>query len=394
MPVNFMRPMAAALLTLVLLGGGVVGPGLGIQQVSAAEELTIRRNGRSSRLNGEILLEAQDGGVLFLSRDGTLWIVQPEELQQRKKLSADVLPLSQEEMVSYLEKEMPDGFRFHQTAHYVICYNTSKAYAQWCGALYERLYRAFYGYWKNAGMELQEPRYPLVSLVFEDRQSYLQYSRRDLGTEVTSAIGYYNMRTNRTIAYDLTGVEKNGVNQPRGSSASHINRILSQPAAERTVATVVHEATHQLAYNSGLQQRYADNPFWVSEGMAIFFETPDLKSTKGWRTLGGVNRVNLFNFRKYYRARGEDSLQSLLSEDSRFQDPKRAADAYAEAWALNYFLLRTKKKAYVTYLRKLAAQAPLTTADPERRLAEFKAAFGEDLQKLDAEFIRYISRIR
>ena len=364
------------------------------QSLFASEQLTVKQNGKTSRLSGEIMVEAQDGGLLFLARDGALWIVQPEELLQRKRLSQEVKPLSQTEMSAQLMKEMPTGFRIHKTAHFLICYNTSKAYAQWCGALYERLYRAFYGYWKTAGITLQEPRYPLVAMVFEDRQTYLKYSRLDLGTAATAAIGYYNMRTNRTIAYDLTGVEGVAGGSQRLSSASHINRVLSQPAAERTVATIVHEATHQLAYNSGLQRRYADNPFWVSEGMAIFFETPDLKSTKGWRTLGGVNRVNLFNFRKYLSARPADSLQTLFLTDERFRDPEQAADAYAEAWALNYFLLRTRKDQYVTFLQKLAAQSPLTPADDARRLSEFKAVFGEDLQKLDTEFLRYMRRIR
>lgn len=389
-PVEIIQAISVTFLTCLVLNA-VLGP---LQPSAASEQLTVKQNGKSTRLTGEILVEAQDGGLLFVARDGAFWIVQPEQLQQRKRLAQETLPLSQTEMSSQLVKEMPAGFRIHKTAHFLICYNTSKAYAQWCGALYERLYRAFYGYWKTAGITLHEARYPLVAMVFEDRQTYLKYSRLDLGTAATAAIGYYNMRTNRTIAYDLTGVEGLKGGPQRFSSASHINRVLSQPAAERTVATVVHEATHQLAYNSGLQQRYADNPFWVSEGMAIFFETPDLKSTKGWRTLGGVNRVNLFNFRKYLRQRPEDSLQTLLATDQRFRDPALAASAYAEAWALNYFLLRAKKDQYVTFLRKLAAQAPLTPADEARRLSEFKAVFGGDLQKFDAEFIRYMSRIR
>ena len=389
-PVDLVRAIIAAFLVSLLLSplGG------SWQRLAASEQLTVKQNGKLSRLMGEILVEAQDGGLLFLARDGGLWIVQPEELQQRKPLPQEVKPLSQTEMSAQLVKEMPTGFRIHKTANFLICYNTSKAYAQWCGALYERLYRAFYGYWKTAGITLEEPRYPLVAMIFEDRQTYLKYSRLDLGTAATAAIGYYNMRTNRTIAYDLTGVEGLVGGPQRFSSASHINRVLSQPAAERTVATIVHEATHQLAYNSGLQRRYADNPFWVSEGMAIFFETPDLKSTKGWRTLGGINRVNLFNFRKYLSGRPADSLQTLLSTDERFRDPDQAASAYAEAWALNYFLLRTRKDQYVTFLQKLAAQSPLTPADEARRLSEFKAVFGGDMQKFDKEFIRYMSRIR
>ena len=90
-----------------------------------------------------------------------------------------------------------------------------------------------------------------------------------------------------------------GRSQRGGSSAAHINQVLSQPAAERTVATIVHEATHQLAYNTGLQTRYAGNPMWVSEGIAVYFETPDLDSARGWRYIGAINRLHLNHFREY-----------------------------------------------------------------------------------------------
>ena len=169
-PVGMIRAISVTFLACLLfspLGGAW-------QPVAASEQLTVKQNGKSTRLTGEILVEAQDGGLLFRARDGALWIVQPEDLQQRKALSQEVKPLSQMEMSAQLVKEMPAGFRIHKTAHFLICYNTSKAYAQWCGALYERLYRAFYGYWKSAGITLQEPRYPLVAMIFEDRQTYLK----------------------------------------------------------------------------------------------------------------------------------------------------------------------------------------------------------------------------
>src|SRR5262249_47151910 len=154
-------------------------------------------------------------------------------------------------------------------------------------------------------------------------------------------IGYYNLKTNRMTMYDLTGVEAGGLGNDRNASA-RINQILSQPGAERTVATIVHEATHQLAFNSGLQVRFADVPFWLSEGIAIYFETPNLESTKGWRNIGSVNRYNLVNFRNYLPRREPGSLEKLLSDDKRFRDPMAGSDAYAEAWALTYFMLQTR----------------------------------------------------
>jgi hypothetical protein len=207
-------------------------------------------------------------------------------------------------------------------------------------------------------------------------------------------IGYYNLQTNRVTMYDLTGIDDLRQNGRRTTTASHVNQILSRPEAERTVATIVHEATHQLAYNSGLQTRLADNPFWVSEGIAVYFETPDLKSSRGWRNIGSVNRVNLFQFRKSLRTRRADSLVTLLSDDSLFRDAKTAPTAYAEAWALNYFLIRTQRKQYADYLQRLAQLKPLAEVAPEERVARFKQFFGENLQELETEFLRYMRRVR
>jgi hypothetical protein len=320
-------------------------------------------------------------------------VIQPDEIAERRADDKKFAVLTPEEISRVLLDQMPQGFQIHRTSHYVVCYNTTKAYAEWCGSLYERLFRGFYAYWRNLGMHLHEPELPLVALVFQDEASYTQFARRELGGALSSTIGYYNIRTNRVNMYDLTGAD--GIrNVGRITNAAKVNQILSQPQAERTVATIVHEATHQLAYNSGLQTRYADNPFWVSEGLAVYFETPDLNSQKAWGSIGKVNQVNRLRFMNYSRNRPPDSLATLIRDDRRFRDPQLAHDAYGEAWALNYFLLRTKADEYVAYLKRIAARGPLVELTPDERLAEFQETFGMDLVTLDSTMLRYISKLR
>jgi hypothetical protein len=161
------------------------------------------------------------------------------------------------------------------------------------------------------------------------------------------------MLTNQVTMHDLTGTESlRSSGNSRGSTAQ-INQILAQPSGEAAVATIIHEATHQIAFNSGLLKRFADIPLWVSEGLAVYFETPDLQSAKGWRNIGAVNRPRLDRFREYLSSRKESSLPTLSMDDQRFRDARQALDAYAEAWALNYFLLRQKPREYVAYLKML-----------------------------------------
>jgi hypothetical protein len=229
-----------------------------------------------------------------------------------------------------------------------------------------------------------------VAFVFADRVSYARYARAELNDAVDSIIGYYSLRTNRMTLYDLTGTA--GTSAARGTAAQ-INRTLAQPDAAKTVATIVHEATHQIAFNCGLHRRYADIPLWLSEGMAVYFETPDLGEGKGWRTIGNVNQARLFTFAAYAQRRPADSLISLLRENTRMQNPQTAVDAYAEAWALNYFLINSRKEQYQAYMQTMAAKKPLVSTSPEERLVEFRAAFGDDINKLDRDFLAYIGRL-
>ncbi|MBC8356319.1 MAG: DUF1570 domain-containing protein [Planctomycetes bacterium] len=358
----------------------------------AIEHVSLERDSKSIHVDGKIIVEAADGGLLVQDASGVLWAITPDEIVNRDSDAIPFAPADHDAMSERLLKEFPDGFRVHKTAHYLVCYNTSQAYAQWCGALYERLFLAFNTYWKNRGFKLHEPEIPLVALVFDSQRSYAAYARPELGEATSKIIGYYSLRSNRVVMYDLTGSEAGGGNSR--ATAAHINRLLMRPGAERTVATVIHEATHQIAFNCGLQTRYADIPLWVSEGVAIYFETPDLRSSKGWRNIGGVNRVRLSEFRRYLRNRPSDSLATLVSNDERFRDPRIASDAYAEAWALNYFLIHKHPKDYLAYMKVLSEKLPLRYDDPKDRQALFKECFGEDVEKLNTEFLRYMRTVR
>ncbi len=361
---------------------------------AALDRVTLQRDGREQQVEGKLLVTAEDGGLLVLAADGVLWAIPPDQIVAHTKDDTPFAPLTREQMAERLLQELPPGFDVHTTAHYIICYNTSRPYAQWCGALYERLYRVFTNYWRRRGFKLHEPELPLVAIVFADQREYHNHAKDELGQSSGSVVGYYSLRTNRMTMHDLTGVAVVGRRAGRRGSAVEINQVLAQAEALPLVATIIHEATHQIAFNCGLQKRYADIPLWISEGIAVYFETPDLTSSKGWRGVGEVNWPRLETFRGNLATRREGSLSSLIADDRRMRDGRGAVDAYAEAWALNYFLIRQRPKQYQGYLKMLSEKPQLVWDDPATRLAEFKQFFGADLDGLETEFLRQMRKVK
>jgi len=357
-----------------------------LRSAVAVEHVVAKQGGRLIRVSGEVQVEAADGGIMLHSSDGSLWVMQPEEIIERRH-DEEIFQLDNAETLKQgVPQQLPQGFRVHETRHYLIFYSTSEIYAQWCGTLYEGLYKAFYKHWKNRGLELTEPDQPLVVIIFADRQRYRRFSQEELKDGATTIVGYYSLQSNRVTTYDLTGVETLRQQGDRRGSRTEINKILARPAAAQMVATIVHEAVHQLAFNSGMQSRFADIPLWVSEGLAVYFETPNLSRRK-------INYYRLRRFKTYAKNRPFNSLTSLVVNDQRFRNPNQLLDAYAEAWALNYYLLRGKSKEYVKYLKLLSDKPPLVEDGPKARLEQFEQAFG-DIKKLDLDFLRRTGRLK
>ncbi|MBS0267066.1 MAG: DUF1570 domain-containing protein [Planctomycetes bacterium] len=337
---------------------------------------------------GKVLTEAEDGGLLVIGQDGRLWTIDKPQLAARDSTGETFTPLTSAALGKQLKTELGAGFDVLTTRHYVICTSARRKYAQWCGALFERLYTSFHNHWKQRGMKLAEPEFPLIALVFASEKEFARFATQDAGADAATAKGYFSIATNRMVLYDLTAADASPIGD------ADIDKQVA--AIPYNIATIVHEATHQIAFNSGLHTRFADNPLWLVEGMAMYFETPDLSNKSGWKTAGAVNTERLGQFRDFLSSgrRRPDSLKTLIMSDARFNDSEQSADAYAEAWVLSYFLIRTKKEAYVKYLNTLAAKPPLVADSPEERFAEFRAAFGDDLNQLERAMLKSLGKLK
>jgi len=362
---------------------------------AAVETVLVNVDGRPRQLTGEVVVEDSVGSLLLKTNDGAMWPLQASKIQSRKSDSQELERLNKDELTKRLLEELGPEFQSHHSKNYVVVYNTTRVYAKWCSSLLERLQRGFLAYWKKQGCDVHEPKDPLIVLVFGNKASYAQHAKAELGAAVNSAIGYYSMQSNRIVMYDLTGVQSLRRLASKRGTLHDITRLLSHPEAEPLVATIVHEATHQIAYNCGLQKRYGSNPVWLAEGMAMYFETPDLDSNRSWGGIGKINYPRWNRFRKNVNSGNGGTvatLKSMIADDQRFRNPLTAIDAYAEAWAWTYYLLTWRPEEYVAYLEMLAEKPLLVPTDEETRIAEFRKHFG-DLQSLHADFYRQMSRL-
>lgn len=343
---------------------------------------------QAQTLQAAQIVEARDGGVVMLSRDGRLLTATPEQLKQKRKLDEPFTPLGKAELTAELQREYGADFEVTQTKHFTICSQAGKRYSQWCGYLFERLYKVLHNHWDSKELPLHEPEVPLIAVIFKDRAAFEAYASQILGEGAAGTHGFYSIQSNRMVLYDLTAAPGE---RPAYNDADILRKLRKSPF---NIATVIHECTHQIAFNVGLHTRFADNPLWLTEGMATYFETPDLRSKTGWRTVGRPNPWRLRQFIDYARSRRKaDSLQTLISSDERFQDAELVLDTYAEAWAFTYFLIKTHRRQYEEYLSLIAARKPLIWATPEERLKVFQSVFGEDLARLDQEFLKYMRQI-
>ncbi|MEM9944091.1 MAG: hypothetical protein AAF939_21225, partial [Planctomycetota bacterium] len=143
----------------------------GVLPSSSADEVIVDIEGQQRVLIGEILIEAQNGGIYFVESSGKIWLFQADQIRSKSRLENPTPVLTKKQIGIKLLEELPSDFRIYETQHYVIAYQTSLTYAKWVASLYEsRLYRAFESFWvRKKKVALDDPKFPLVAIIFDSR---------------------------------------------------------------------------------------------------------------------------------------------------------------------------------------------------------------------------------
>ena len=155
--------------------------------------------------------------------------------------------------------------------------------------------------------------------------SYAAFLGEDPGQAVG---GHYDLDTNRLVIFDF-----------RPDAAN----LAADPERINTL-TLIHEATHQLTFNTGLLNRLGDVPLCLSEGLAMYGEVwrPAAVRRRRW------GRSTRRGSRRSPQARDQAAawipLDRLLSDDEPLRAEATQQQAYAQSWLLVHALLTNPRQ--------------------------------------------------
>ncbi len=336
-------------------------------------------------VQGKLIAHNQDLCWL-MERDGNLRQIELRNVTEFRTLSNGFRRMKAAEFRKQLRREFKKPYEIKSTQHYVVCATEGKAkqYAQ----LFETIYRTFTVHISARGFRISKPDFPLVAIVFPDFKRFAEYSRK-VGVRAFPGLkGFYLPTTNRVALYDDGNEEIAYEFNPLPQHSLHRYARIKGNFKD----TLIHEATHQVAFNVGLHSRIGESPVWVVEGLATIFESPGIRDRSHDEPKSRINPYRFLSFKEFVKKRRKQkSLAGFVKSDTLFE--KSIFDAYAQAWALSFYLIETRPAKYMKYLKTIAKRDPLKPYTPQERLADFTNTFGDDLDKLETALIRYIDRL-
>jgi len=279
--------------------------------------------------------------------------------------------------------------------------------------LLEKVYESFILLFHAQDVPLEFPRERMMVVLFNDKEDFKDYSE-GLSPTLSSAEGFWHPITNVSYFFDYGSSEQFKVlktfmddfqklkAEARGSKdrdtinyVKVLELIMEVERENSDVSVVTHECCHQMAGNTGLFPRRVDNPRWVHEGLATYFEAP---SGGTWAGIGAVSTERLV----FYNAlASRDKIHSsieFVASDQIFDQAGGISTnvllGYAHAWALTHFLIERYPKELAAFYGMIGDVAPDVQLSPELLMQLFMRAFGSDLQALNEDWRSYMRTIK
>ncbi len=312
--------------------------------------------------------------VLFLERNGVMQQFSAGLAREYHQTSVRFQPFTQSQMRGVLLREFGRNFECSGTGHYLVVHPAGQR-DLWANR-FENLYRSFSHYFVARGFNTSQPVFPLVAVALPTREAFAQYAQRQGGPTDPRVLGFYSPRSNRIVLYDVT----------RGRADDESWYVNAE--------TIIHEATHQIAFNTGIHSRYANPPRWLAEGLAMMFEAPGVWDPRHFPNREDrINKARLGRFRKFLSAElNPGSLRLMIGNPDTFFRHAPGV-AYAEAWAFTFFLSEQEPSRLMRFFAVTADREPLRKYGEQERVKEFTQIFGDNFAQLESRLVRFVSAL-
>lgn len=340
---------------------------------------------------------------------------------------------------SQQEKEMralvqrPD-MKVRQSKHFILMYDTSDepaegqklSRAELRLQLLELVYESFLLRFYAHGVDLDIPTERLKVVLFAEHQDYLLFATK-LSPTLQSTAGFWDGQKNTSVFFDQGTTDsfkvlvalsdrlqkmKNDAKKKKRSErpmfkvgerimplkdlarmADTLQLLVRIERENLDIEVVSHEATHQMAGNTGLFPREVLVPTWVHEGLATYFETP---SDAAWSGIGAVNKDRLALYRVLERDRVHSNIDFIVG-DQIFDTAatlEGTLHGYGQAWALTHFLMERHFKEFMTFYRRIGEMPPDLLISPEVLTEIFYDQFSSGKRGLDGEWRAYMRTLK
>ena len=332
----------------------------------------------------------------------------------------------EEERISEeLKERFEHDFTVHSTRHFVLFYDTTKEFAVSRGVSLEKAFDSFMYYFNMRKLRPKLLEKRLVVILLKDRNDYLKYAKEVDGADLAWSAGYYSQRTNRATFYDdTTGpaaekAEQDVVKwrervkelntQISAANAKGQRGLVNQLTVERNRISngiaqwslrvdnavglinnvkTVHEAAHQLAFNTGVQKRQVDYPLWFSEGLACSFEVEDRNNNRGPAVL---NWGRIAVVKTALKGDKMVPLEKFITQSSPEElDTPTLSVWYAQGWAMFHYMYKFHRPELEKYLLGFQAAPVGVELSAEKRRRLFTDAFGEDVTLFEKKWLEYL----
>ena len=307
--------------------------------------------------------------TFLMGSDGKIRFLENAKIRHQAVLQERFQPMDRNDLATQLRAEFGRQYTIKQEPPYLIVSQPYQAGA-WAKR-FRSIVHSFRLYCSTHGIETCPIEFPLTAVIFGTQAEFLRYAHQESAKLPPNCVGYYSQKSNRIVLFE----------SPTGD-------------VSETIATIGHEATHQLAFNSGLHQRLASTPLWLVEGFATMFESPGLA---GLTIKEGSSRWPDSRKKDWLALAKNPSsisqlLDSLVRSDTKFES--NPMESYCVSWAMVAYLSQRRSREFTEFLQVTAKMPPYQDYSAMDRYRDFRTLFGNDPKMITKSVIHFIDALQ